>query len=258
MTVLTGQSALVTGATSGIGQAIAMQLVDEGANVCLVGRRVDKLKSVSSSNIRHYQANLAEIESIEQLTNRVRSDLERLDILIHCAGSISLGRIEDLPWNEFDHQLRVNLRAPYLLTQSLLPMLRQQHGQVVFVNSSIINHVKATYGPYAASKCGLKAIADSLRDEQNAAGLRVMSIFPGCTATSMQAGIHEFEDRAYHPDTLIQPETVAEVVVDALKLPRDAELTDINIRPSKSPSLSMPLVKDRNQLQNQSIPNVLR
>jgi NADP-dependent 3-hydroxy acid dehydrogenase YdfG len=88
---------------------------------------------------------------------------------------------------------------------------------------------------YAATKHALKAIADSLREEVNAEGLRVLSVYPGRTASPMQAAVHEMEGRAYHPERLMQPEDVAAVVINALSLPRSAEVTDIYIRPLLKP-----------------------
>jgi NADP-dependent 3-hydroxy acid dehydrogenase YdfG len=101
----------------------------------------------------------------------------------------------------------------------------------VFINSSAGLGAKAGVGQYAASKHALKAIADSLRAEVNALGLRVLSVFPGRTASPMQAAVHALEGKAYHPESLLQPQDVAAVVLNALSLPRSAEVTDISIRP---------------------------
>jgi NADP-dependent 3-hydroxy acid dehydrogenase YdfG len=84
---------------------------------------------------------------------------------------------------------------------------------------------------YAATKHALKAIADSLRAEVNTYGVRVLSIYPGRTATPMQAAVYKMEGKTYEPEKLMQPKDVAEVVMDALSLPRTAEVTDIHIRP---------------------------
>jgi short-subunit dehydrogenase len=131
-----------------------------------------------------------------------------------------------------DCQYRTNLRAPYVLTQGLLPGLKSKHGQIVFVNSSAALTARASAGQYAATKHGLKAIADSLRDEVNSAGVRVMSLFLGRTATPMQERVYQFEHRSYCPELLMQPEDVAAMVINVLTLPRRVEVTEINMRPS--------------------------
>jgi NAD(P)-dependent dehydrogenase (short-subunit alcohol dehydrogenase family) len=148
---------------------------------------------------------------------------------------ISLGQLEVAPVEDFDWQYRINGRAPYALTQALLPMLRARRGQIVFINSSVGLGARANVGQYAATKHALKAIADSLRGEENADGLRVLSVFLGRTATPMQQAVHEMEGRAYHPKRLMRPEDVATVEINALSLPRSAEVTDISIRPLAKP-----------------------
>ena len=91
-------------------------------------------------------------------------------------------------------------------------------------------------GQFSATQHALKAIADSLRQEVNADGIRVLSVFPGRTATPRQASLHEIEGKRYQPELLMQPEDVATVVVNALGLPRTAEVTDVSIRPMIKPT----------------------
>jgi NADP-dependent 3-hydroxy acid dehydrogenase YdfG len=122
-----------------------------------------------------------------------------------------------------------------MLTQALLPLLRVRQGQIAFINSTVGLSAAPNVGQYAATKHALRALANSLREEVNADGMRVLSVFLGRTATPMQAGIHEMEGRAYHPERLIQPEDVAAVVIHTLSLPRSAEVTDIRIRPLQRP-----------------------
>jgi NADP-dependent 3-hydroxy acid dehydrogenase YdfG len=121
------------------------------------------------------------------------------------------------------------------LTQLLVPALRRQQGQVVFINSSDGLSARGQVGPYSATKHALKALADSFRDEVNAEGIRVMSVYLGRTASPMQARIHAAEGKAYHPEYLLQPSDVATVVLNALCLPRTAEVTDLSIRPLRKP-----------------------
>ena len=127
----------------------------------------------------------------------------------------------------------MNARAPYLLTQALLPRLVARQGQVVVLNSSIWGNAHAGTAAYAGSKYALKAFTDALRAEVNPAGLRVLSVYPGRTATPMQAAVHRAEARRYDPEALLQPEDVAATILAALALPRTAELTDLHIRPAR-------------------------
>lgn len=236
MNTLENQVAVVTGASSGIGRAIAIALAAQGASLCLVGRKLETLQSVAdaaegeASRHRCYQADLAVARRVDELIAAIKRDTKSVDILVHGAGVIWLGPLETATAEQLDAHYQTNVRAPYLLTQGLLPALKSAQGQIVFVNSSAGLAAKANAGQYAASKHGLKAIADSLREEVNPAGVRVLSLFLGRTASPMQASVHAMEGKAYHPELLMQPEDVAAVALHALTLPRSVEVTDINMR----------------------------
>lgn len=237
MKTFTDQFAIVTGASSGIGKAIALELAEKGATLCLLGRNLQTLTAIANSIPASFprsvcfQVDLTLDEDIHQLKARLEQDFGHVDLLVHSAGVISLGQLATAPVEDFDWQYRTNVRAPYALTQALLPLLIPRQGQIVFINSSAGLAARAGVGQYAATKHALKAIADSLRAEVNALGLRVLSVFPGRTASPMQAAVHALDGKAYHPESLLQPQDVAAVVLNALSLPRSAEVTDISIRP---------------------------
>lgn len=234
MTDLVKQVAVVTGANSGIGKAITLALAGQGATVCLVGRRMEALQPVAeqaSTGSVCYQADLGLDSDISALVEKLNQDVKSVDILVHSAGVIRLSSLECANPDQLDWHYKVNVRAPYLLTQGLLPMIKARRGQIVFVNSTAGLRAGANASQYASTKHALKAVADSLREEVNAAGVRVLSLFLGRTASPMQASVHEMEHRKYNPKLLMQPEDVAAVVVNALTLPRTAEVTEVNMRP---------------------------
>ena len=241
MHILRGHIAVVTGAGSGVGQAIAGALAAQGATVCLVGRTLATLEATArgvnraETLMRCYPTDLTHDGTVQALAEQLRRDWEGIDILVHSAGVHAMGKLEAAPVTDLDLQYRTNVRAPYLLTQALLPLLRRQQGQVVFINSSVGLTARGQVGPYAATKHALKALADSLREEVNAEGVRVLSVYLGRTASPMQARIHATEGKTYHPEYLLQPSDVAAVVLNALCLPRTAEVTDISIRPMRKP-----------------------
>jgi NADP-dependent 3-hydroxy acid dehydrogenase YdfG len=237
MAALTGQIAVVTGASSGIGKAIALGLATQGAISCVVGRKREALQAVVESardaaqRMRCYRADLTVDADVHELAAQLQRDYDHVDVLIHSAGIIANGPLEVAPVEDLDRQYRTNVRAPYLLTQAVLPLIKARQGQIVFINSTVGTSAVANAGQYAATKHALKAIADSLRGEVNPHGVRVLSVFLGRTATPMQAAVHRMEGRPYRPELLIQPEDVARVVLDTLSLPRTAEVTDIHLRP---------------------------
>ncbi len=237
MDTFEGQIAVVTGAGSGVGKAIALAFAADGATVCLVGRRVGPLEAtareveIDAPRPLIYVTDLARDEDIGELVARLREDHGRVDALVHGAGVYARGEAGVAPAADFDRQYQVNVRAPYVLTGALLPLLRPHQGQIVFVNSSAGLSAGAGVGQYAATKHALKAVADSVRAEVNAGGVRVLSVYLGRTATPMQEMVHALEGKAYHPERLIQPEDVAAVVVHTLNLPYTVEVTDITLRP---------------------------
>ena len=176
MTSLEGQIAVVTGASGAIGGAVAAALAAEGVHLLLSGRDADKLDALAArlvgagTRVETFAADLAAEEGCAALAARTTATFGAVDLLIHSLGLFAAGTIATAPVEDLDRQLAVNLRAPYALTRALLPSLLRRQGQVVFVNSSVIFHVRATVGAYAASKAGLKVIADVLRDEVNRSG----------------------------------------------------------------------------------------
>ena len=234
---LAGQVAVITGASSGIGRAIAIALSFHGVKLCLIGRDTKALADTvaavkQSSGVRSFKLDLLDSKQFDLISQYLEEHSRRLDILIHCAGVIHQGTVEHARIEDFDAQYASNVRAPYLLTQHLLPMLKTAGGQIVFINSSAgLSARRPDIGQYAATKHALKAVADSLREEVNPTGIRVMTLFLGRTATPMQAKVCDAEGREYRPETLLQPDDVASVVAHCLALPRTAEVTDISIRP---------------------------
>jgi NADP-dependent 3-hydroxy acid dehydrogenase YdfG len=232
---------VVTGAGSGVGKAIALELASLGTTVYLVGRREEALEAVarearaSGVRVACAAADLTDDAAIRRLASYVEAEAGQVDLLVHSAGVIALGDLQSADVDDLDLQYRTNVRAPYLLTQALLPMLTRQRGQIVFVNSSAGLSARAGLGQYAATKHALKAIADSVRCEVNQHGVRVLSVFLGRTATPMQRSVHELEGKPYRPGDLIQPEDVAATVIHALSLPPTVEITDISLRPMKKP-----------------------
>ena len=237
-----GQRAVVTGASSGIGRSIALELGARGAAVWLVARRGPELERVADEIRRNggsaqsCVADLSRDDELRRFALQLGAHGSGVDALVHCAGIHHLGPIAAAPLSELDDMYRVNVRAPYAITQLLLPQLRASRGQVVFVNSTLGLQARAHVGAYAATKHALRAVADSLREEVNAVGIRVVSVYVGRTATPGQEAIHTAEGRPYAPATLLQPSDVAEVVAQALAMPRTAEVTDIRVRPMQKPS----------------------
>jgi short-subunit dehydrogenase len=237
MTRFQNKRALVTGASSGIGQAIAQALAAEGARVHAVARSWPEASERSSERSHEgWQLHIADFSveaDVRCLAAEVSAGASPVDLLIHCAGALDMGRVADFAVAQLDAMYQINVRAPFLLTQLLLPHLTQGGGQIVFINSSAAVSPNAALAGYSSTKAALKSIADCLRMEVNASGIRVMSVYPGKTASVMQRRAHEAAGKPYDAASLMQPGDVAQMVLSALALPQTAEMTDLHIRPMK-------------------------
>lgn len=220
---------LVTGAGSGIGAALADELHRRGDDLVLVARSDERAAEIGEryDGATVLVADLAEPASLESLVGFLP---ERLDSLVHVAGVVDLAPVGELALEELRATVDVNLVAPAVLTRICLPALRAAGGTVAFVNSTSGLNANPTWGSYAASKFGLRALADALRAEERANGVRVTSVYPSRTATPMQQKVHEAEGKAYDPSAWVSAASVARSIVHVLDLPADATVSDITIR----------------------------
>lgn len=221
---------LVTGAGSGIGSCVARLLLDRGDEVILLARTDERAEQLSAQfpEISTLVADLAEPSTLHGLGRQLDGGL---DGLVHSAGVVALAPVAQMRLSDLEHQLAVNLVAPTVLTREFLPALRAERGTVVFVNSGAGLTANPEWGAYAASKFGLRAVADSLRAEERSNGVAVTSVYPSRTATPMQEQVHAMEGREYRAEDWSRPESVAATVVFALDLPRDSSVHDLTVTP---------------------------
>ncbi len=224
-----GGTHLLTGAGSGIGAALADRLHARGDALVLLARSFERAAELEHryAGVRTLVADLAEPAALDALVLP-----DRLDSLVHAAGVVDLGPASELSTRTWQAHLAVNLVSPAALTRLALPALRRARGTVVMVNSGAGLFAHPQWSAYAASKHGLRALADALRAEEQEHGVRVTSVYPGRTATPMQAKVHEQEGKPYAAEDWIDPDTVAAQVLGVLDLPRDATVSDLTIRPA--------------------------
>jgi NADP-dependent 3-hydroxy acid dehydrogenase YdfG len=232
---LNDRTAVVCGATGGIGAAIARALADEGMRLVLIGRDAERLQAFAralpaAADARLVALDLTDVDAIVGAAREITSSAD-VDVLVHAAGAFCRGPVEQADIAALDRQYVVNVRAPFAMTQALLPSVIRVQGQIVFINSSAGLAARAGVSQYAATKHALKAIADSLREEVHALGVRVISLYPGRTATAMQEHVRQLEGTVYDPAVCLQPADVGAAVVAALTMPETAEIKDISLRP---------------------------
>jgi short-subunit dehydrogenase len=221
---------LLTGAGSGIGAVLAERLLERGDTLVALARTTERAHDLRSElpGATVLVADLADAVAVEAVADQLP---DSLDSVVHAAGVVELGSVAELGTAAWQGQVAVNLVAPAVLTRLCLPALRTARGTVVFVNSGAGLVAHPQWSAYAASKFGLRALADSLRAEEQEHGVRVSTVYPGRTATPMQRRVHEQEGRDYTPSDWIDPDTVADAILHVLDLPGDATVTDLTIRP---------------------------
>lgn len=214
--LLTDRVILVTGAGDGIGRAAAKALAAHGATVVLAGRTLAKLEKVYDEieangdpqpALVPVDFSLAGPEEYRQLADTIEKEFGHLDGVLHNAGILGdITPLEMYDPDTWDTVMKVNLRAPFLLTQALLPLLKQSpDASIIFTSSSVGRRARAFWGAYAVSKCGTEGLAQLLADElMNTSNIRVNCINPGATRTSMRASAYPGED----PESLKTPEEI--------------------------------------------------
>jgi NADP-dependent 3-hydroxy acid dehydrogenase YdfG len=222
--------ALITGASRGIGKAVADTL---GAthDLLLGGRDEEALSSLAAElpSARPLAVELTDYPAVAAAV----ADIDRLDVLVHSAAISRLGALGDVTSADWLDSFAVNVVAVAELTRLLLPALRAAEGHVVLINSGSGIKANPRWGPYAASKFALRAYSDVLRAEEEPNGLRVTSVHPGRTATDMQRGVRVFERGDFDPAKYMRPETVADLIKAVIETPRDAHVHEIVVRQPK-------------------------
>jgi NADP-dependent 3-hydroxy acid dehydrogenase YdfG len=219
--------ALVTGASRGIGAAVAHQLAP--THRLLLGGRDAVALGTLAKELPGAQPWPVELTNPKSLADAV-AGIDSLDVLVHSAGVARLGRIEDASADAWRDNFEVNTLAVVELTRLLLPALRAARGHVVVINSGAGRTARPGWSPYAASKFAVRAFADALREEEPE--LRVTSVYPGRTDTEMQQEIFKGEGRDYDASHLLKADSVATAVVTAVSATPDAHLTELILKPN--------------------------
>src|SRR5438067_1834731 len=213
MRLIAGRTALVTGATGGLGQAIARRLASEDVRLSLTGRRKDILDEMSKElGARALVCDLTRREDVERLV-AIAADV---DILVSNAALPATGPLDDFTVEEIDRALDVNLRAPLLLARAAAAgMVGRRSGHIVLVSSLSAKMIAPALGIYGATKAGLRALSLSLREDLHPAGVGVSVIFPGAIG---EAGMWADAGIPTPPTVRLRsPAHVAQAVVDAIE-----------------------------------------
>ncbi|HGL4057215.1 TPA: SDR family oxidoreductase [Staphylococcus aureus] len=230
MTVLTDKVAVVTGAGSGIGEAIATLLHEEGAKVVLAGRNKEKLQNVanqlSQDSVKLVPTDVTNKEEVDELIKIAQQTFGGLDIVINSAGQMLSSKITDYQVDEWDSMIDVNIKGTLYTAQAALPtMLEQSSGHLINIASISGFEVTKSSTIYSATKAAVHTITQGLEKELAKTGVKVTSISPGMVDTAITA--------AYNPTDRkkLEPQDIAEAVLYALTQPKHVNVNEITVRP---------------------------
>jgi NADP-dependent 3-hydroxy acid dehydrogenase YdfG len=236
--------ALVTGASSGIGEGAALALAAAGATVAVAARRADRLESLvrriesAGGKALALPGDVVDEAVARSIVEQTVKKFGRLDILVNSAGIIQAGGVENANTDEWRRVLEVNLLATlYTCTAAIAPMRAQGGGDIINISSTAGRRAAAPFGPYSTSKFGLTGMTEGLRQEVGKYGIRVCIIEPGATATEVADSISDPNVRKamqahVSKEGAMQPEDVADAIVFVLSLPRRANVSQLLIRPT--------------------------
>ena len=225
--LLKGKNVLVTGATGGIGKFICSKFISSGSNVFAVGRSKEKLDLLSKSlgNIKIYNANLADIDSINDLNNQVTKDSGGIDILINNAGIFYTLSIDDINKEEYDSFFNINVRAPILLSSFHSNSMKLKNwGRIFNIGSSSSYNGGKYTSLYCATKHALLGFSRSMSDELKKFNIRVTNLSPSSTKTNI-GKIPLATNQDYN--TFIDPEEVAEELIFLCNFNSNMEVKEI-------------------------------
>lgn len=239
---LVSRVALVTGASSGIGEATAVALGAAGATVVVVARRAERLKrtveriEAAGGKAIALAGDVSDEKVATDLVAEAVRRFGRLDILVNSAGVIQAGNVENADMAQWRRLLEVNLLATlYTCHAAIGPMRAQGSGNIINIGSLACRTTSPIYNPYATSKFGLNAMTDGLRQEVGPHNIRVCMIAPGPTKTEVAEGItdpaHREAIRAYiNQDGALEPHDVAETIAFIVCLPPRVNISEVWIR----------------------------
>ncbi|CQH64733.1 probable oxidoreductase (short-chain dehydrogenase family) (plasmid) [Halobacterium hubeiense] len=242
---LDGQVAIVTGASSGIGEATATALASRGASVVLAARRKNELEALADQiesaggDSLPVPTDITEEDDIDALVETTLEEFDSIDVLVNNAGVMLLEPVERADRENFRQMVEVNLLGLMNLTHAALPVMQEQGaGHIVNVSSTAGRDANANNSGYSATKFGVNAFSESLRQEVTTEGIRTTIIEPGAVETELQEHVpdeeikEQIEDGFLDSITPLQSEDIADAIAYAVTRPQHISINEMLIRPT--------------------------
>jgi len=225
---MVSELAVVTGASKGIGRSVAKKLAETGLKIFATARNVSELESLKkeienqSGTCVICPAELTTENELDSLVKEIAKEETKINLLIHSAGIAKTGTVEKMSFSDWQQTIDVNLTSPFQLSQKCLPYLSKS-AHIFFINSVAGNQTFQEWSAYCVSKWGLRAFADTLRQELASRRIKVTSIFPSSVDTPMQDKIPYDWDRS----KMLKPDDVAEALIKCYQQPAHVQIKDI-------------------------------
>ncbi|MGV2885212.1 MULTISPECIES: SDR family oxidoreductase [Paenibacillus] len=243
MSNVKGKVVVITGASSGIGEAAARLLAEQGAHVVMGARRVDRLETLASSirseggSVEYHTLDVTQLEEMQTIVELALSRYGRLDVIVNNAGVMPLSPLEALKVDEWNRMIDVNIRGVLHGIAVGLPVMKEQgYGQFINIASIGAYAVTPTAAVYCATKYAVRAISEGLRQEVGA-DIRVTLVSPGVTESELAESISDDEARELMKDyrRISLPATaIAQSILYAINQPAEVDVNEIVVRPTAS------------------------
>jgi NADP-dependent 3-hydroxy acid dehydrogenase YdfG len=239
-----GKVVVITGASSGLGEATARLLSAEGAIVVLGARRVDRLKSLAEELTAKggravaMATDVVDAGQVKQLVDTAVQKFGRIDVIINNAGLMPQAPLERLKIDEWDQMIDVNIKGVLYGIAAALPHMKQQKsGHIINVSSVAGHKVRAGATVYAATKSAVRVLSEGLRMEVKPYNIRTTIISPGAVATELPNSVKDPETAArisqFYKETAIPADSFARAVIYAMSQPEDVDINEILFRPTR-------------------------
>jgi len=231
---LKGKVALITGASSGIGKAVAELFAREGAFVVLLARHMDKLQKVTDAIKENkgqadcFDMDITNREGIRETVRTIIEKYKKIDVLVNNAGIARWGSIENVEYEDFDEQIKINLVGNFNCIKEVVPhMLKAKSGSIVNIITSAVKKTKEGRVAYAASKYGQAGLSNAVHEDLKDKGISVVAVYPDKTDTP----IHNLKDDDPLRKKMLSPEEVAKVVLKAALIIASEDVKELVMNP---------------------------
>ncbi|KAF9118678.1 SDR family oxidoreductase [Paenibacillus cellulositrophicus] len=241
MSEINGKVVVITGASSGIGEATAKLLASRGAHVVMGARRVEKLEALASliqaegGSALYQQLDVTSIEQMQSIIRLAQSRFGRVDVIVNNAGVMPLSPLEALKIDEWNRMIDVNIRGVLHGIAAGLPVMKeQQSGHMINVASIGAYSVTPTAAVYCATKYAVRAITEGLRQEMDA-DIRVTLVSPGVTESELAESITDNEAREFmktYRRNALPASAIARAIAYAIEQPADVDVNELVVRPT--------------------------